>query len=222
MRKDFHPSWLQLLSEEFDKDYFHRLEKFVDERRSVGMVFPHEDNVFRAFQLTPRDRVRVVILGQDPYHDQGQAHGLAFSVEGGVRHPPSLRNIFQELKSDVGVEPPESGDLSHWAEQGVLLLNTVLTVDAHQPLSHRKQGWETFTDRVVAELGRSGPPAVFVFWGNAAREKEKRVTYPGHEVISSPHPSPFSARRGFFGSRPFSRINRALDGFGYEQIRWSR
>jgi uracil-DNA glycosylase len=213
-------SWHPVLSEETRKPYYKNLQAFVAEERQKFTVFPPEAEVFSALQLTPIDQVRVLILGQDPYHDDNQAHGLCFSVPPGVRIPPSLLNIFKELKTDIGCTIPNNGYLTHWAEQGVLLLNAVLTVQAHQANSHQGRGWETFTDAIIQAVNAKTDPVVFVLWGAYARKKITLIDQSRHTVIESPHPSPLSARRGFFGSRPFSRINSALRATGKAGIDW--
>lgn len=213
-------SWQAAVGEEFDKPYFHKLTEFLKQERREYTVFPPEDEVFTALRLTPRDEVRVLILGQDPYHDEGQAHGLAFSVRPGVRPPPSLMNIFRELHDDLGCRIPNNGYLVPWAEQGVLLLNTVLTVRAHQPNSHKGKGWEKFTDAVFRSVGDKDDRVVFVLWGGNARRKLSLVDTSRHKVVESAHPSPLSASHGFFGSRPFSKINRALRDSGEDEIDW--
>ncbi len=216
--------WLPLLGGELEKPYFAGLTQRVDSARAAGTVFPPEEAVFRAFSLTPPERVRVMILGQDPYHEPGQASGLAFSVRDGVRLPPSLRNIFRELEDDLGCPPPAGGDLSGWAAQGVLLLNAVLTVSAGQANSHRDYGWQLFTDAVTSSLAWLPQPVVFVLWGAQAQKKAeaaRRSPFP-RLVLQSPHPSPLSARRGFFGSRPFSQINAFLESHGEKTIDFSR
>lgn len=215
-----HPSWKQALADEFQKPYFYTLADFVKAERVEHVVFPPPGQVFRAFDVTPFDEVRVCILGQDPYHNAEQAHGLSFSVQRGVKPPPSLVNIFKELKADLGCEPPKHGDLTHWAEQGVFLLNAVLTVRAHQPGSHREEGWETFTDAVITKLNEREQPIVFVLWGRYARNKAVLIDENRHLVVESPHPSPMSASSGFFGSRPFSQINAGLVEAGHEPIDW--
>lgn len=212
--------WMDALRTEMAKPYFAELTSFVRTERERFAVFPPEDEVFAALRLTPLEHVRVVILGQDPYHGPQQAHGLCFSVRKGVNVPPSLRNIFQEMSSDLGLTPPQHGNLEHWAAQGVLLLNATLTVRAGQAGSHQKRGWETFTDRIIELLGSRENPLVFVLWGAHARSK-KRFVHSHHTVIESAHPSPLSAHNGFFGSRPFSRINEALVAFGSTPIDWS-
>lgn len=211
---------MDALREEMAKPYFAELTKFVNEERARFTVFPPEPDVYAALKLTPLESVRVVILGQDPYHGPRQAHGLCFSVQRGVTVPPSLRNIFQELRDDLGITPPQHGNLEHWAKQGVLLLNATLTVRAGEAGSHQKRGWETFTDRIIELLGAEARPLVFVLWGAYARSK-KRLIDTRHTVIESAHPSPLSAHNGFFGSHPFSRINEALTSFGTESIDWS-
>ena len=211
---------MEALRDEMAKPYFAELTNFVNEERSRFTVFPPEPDVYAALKLTPRENVRVVILGQDPYHGPRQAHGLCFSVQRGVTVPPSLRNIFQELRDDLGITPPQHGNLEHWAKQGVLLLNATLTVRAGEAGSHQKRGWETFTDRIIELLGAEARPLVFVLWGAYARSK-KRLIDTRHTVIESAHPSPLSAHNGFFGSKPFSRINEALTSFGTESIDWS-
>ena len=213
-------AWMDALREEMAKPYFAELTKFVNEERARFTVFPPEPDVYAALKLTPLESVRVVILGQDPYHGPRQAHGLCFSVQRGVTVPPSLRNIFQELRDDLGITPPQHGNLEHWAKQGVLLLNATLTVRAGEAGSHQKRGWETFTDRIIELLGAEARPLVFVLWGAYARSK-KRLIDTRHTVIESAHPSPLSAHNGFFGSKPFSRINEALTSFGTESIDWS-
>lgn len=215
-----HPSWKAALAGEFTKPYFEKLVSFVKEERRNHVVFPSPGQTFEAFKLTPLDGTRVVILGQDPYHNAGQAHGLSFSVPPGVKPPPSLANIYRELAEDVGAKPPKHGCLTHWARQGVLLLNAVLTVRAHEPGSHRDHGWETFTDAVLRVLGGRQEPVAFVLWGSYARAKKALLDASRHAVIESPHPSPMSARSGFFGSRPFSKVNAALRGFGQPEIDW--
>jgi uracil-DNA glycosylase len=213
-------AWQKELADELDKPYFHALREFLEEQRRVHQVFPAEEDVYAALEATPYDAVKVVILGQDPYHDDGQAHGLSFSVRPGVKPPPSLLNIFKELHADLGGTPPGHGDLSSWARQGVLLLNTVLTVQAHKAGSHRRKGWEQFTDAIIAKLGARPKPLVFILWGSPAQAKKKLIDLQRHAIIESAHPSPLSARRGFFGSRPFSRANRLLQEWGEDEIDW--
>jgi len=211
-------SWRERIGAELRKPYFDQLRRFVDQERSEHDVFPAAEDVFTALRLTPADRVRVLILGQDPYHDIDQAHGLSFSVRRGNRLPPSLRNIFRELQADLGIDPVGHGCLESWARQGVLLLNTVLTVRAHQPNSHRRKGWEEFTTRVI-ECVNELPQVAFVLWGKPAQEKAHLIDA-RHLIIESPHPSPLSARRGFIGSRPFSRINTFMEGSGQPPVNW--
>jgi uracil-DNA glycosylase len=213
-------SWKPLLAEEFAKPYFEKLRAFLTAEREKYTVYPPEDEVFSAFKLTPYNDVRVVILGQDPYHDKNQAHGLAFSVRPGVRIPPSLLNIFKELRHDLGCKIPNSGYLVPWAEQGVFLLNAVLTVRAHQANSHKGKGWEKFTDAAIRAVSEREKMVVFVLWGGNARKKVKLIDADRHTVIESAHPSPLSADTGFFGSRPFSKINEALSDAGAPEIDW--
>ncbi len=215
------PDWRELLLPALRTDSFRRLSGFLAKEYAEQQVFPPEEDLFRAFRLTPVQSVRVLILGQDPYHDEGQANGLAFSVRDGVPFPPSLRNIFKEMNADLQIPVPDSGSLDHWAEQGVLLLNTVLTVRAHAPASHQKQGWEAFTDAVIRAVSALPRPVVFVLWGAPAQKKLPLIDSSRHTVLLSAHPSPLSAYRGFFGSRPFSAINRALEKTGTPPIVFS-
>ncbi|MEZ6128315.1 MAG: uracil-DNA glycosylase [Planctomycetaceae bacterium] len=210
--------WRAELADEFSQPYFRRLQEFVDRERRLHPVFPAAQDVFTALRLTPPDRVKVLILGQDPYHDDGQAHGLSFSVRRGMKLPPSLRNIYKELETDLHVPPPTHGCLEQWASQGVLLLNTVLTVRAHAANSHGKQGWEEFTTRVMERVNER-PAVAFVLWGKPAQQKASLIDK-RHLVIQSAHPSPLSARRGFFGSRPFSRINEYLVASDQTPVDW--
>ena len=213
-------TWNEILSEEMKKDYYQELLAFVQKRREEVSVFPEEKNVFRALELTPFESVKVVILGQDPYHGFGQAHGLSFSVQKGIPLPPSLRNIYKELQEDLGGELPTEGDLSHWAKQGVLLLNTVLTVEEGNANSHKGMGWERLTNRLIESLNELNHPVIFILWGKPAQDKEKLITNPNHVILKAPHPSPLSAYRGFFGSKPFSRVNDILIQQGQTPIRW--
>ena len=206
--------------DETKKDYWDSLEEFVLELPEEPPTFPPRELIFNAFHQTRYHDVKVVILGQDPYHNGGQAHGLSFSVPRGVSLPPSLRNIYRELEDDLGASPGLDGDLHHWAKQGVLLLNTVLTVEAHQPHSHRKKGWEDFTDAVIQKLVERESPIAFVLWGKPAQKKKDLILIPPHCIIESAHPSPLSARRGFFGSRPFSKINDWLNEQSQSPIQW--
>lgn len=214
------PSWKEALATEFDEPYFGELARFVKEEYASGTVYPHPKHIFKAFELTPFDATKVVILGQDPYHGPGQAHGLSFSVVEGVRNPPSLQNIFKELRTDVA-GAPEKGDLSSWAEQGVLLLNATLTVRAGQANSHQGKGWERFTDAVIRALSERRDGLVFILWGNYARGKKPLIDAGKHCIIESAHPSPLSAHGGFFGSKPFSKTNAYLESAGKEPIRWA-
>lgn len=222
MRENLPADWSDVLREALEAPSFRKLERFVEDERRKAAVYPSEEDLFSAFRLTPYTRVRVLLLGQDPYHGPGQAHGLAFSVKPGVPLPPSLVNIFKELQSDLGGAMPTSGSLVPWAEQGVLLLNAVLTVRQGEPNSHEGQGWEEFTDAVIRAVNAKPEPVVFLLWGNYARKKRKLIDTQRHEVIESPHPSPLSASGGFFGSRPFSRINEALMRRGQPPIDWHR
>lgn len=213
--------WNPVLRGEFDKPYWAPLMAFVAAERAAHEVYPPHDEVFAALHLTPLADVKVLILGQDPYHGPGQAHGLCFSVRPRVPIPPSLRNIHKELHDDLGVTIPRHGNLEAWARAGVLLLNTTLTVRAHQAASHQGQGWETFTDEVIRVVAAKQDRVVFVLWGAAARRKRSFIDSSRHAVIESPHPSPLSAHRGFFGSRPFSRANAALAEAGRTPVDWS-
>ncbi|HVH12736.1 MAG TPA: uracil-DNA glycosylase [Longimicrobium sp.] len=219
MKLPLPPSWQARVGAELDKPYFQKLRAFVDAERRRATVYPPEDEVFTALEHTPFDRVKVMILGQDPYHGPGQAHGLAFSVCPGVRPPPSLVNIFKELKDETGCPIPNHGFLMSWADQGVLLLNAVLTVRDGEPNSHRGKGWETFTDAIIRSLAEREDPVVFVLWGGYAAKKESLIG-PPHVVLKSAHPSPLSARRGFFGSKPFTHANRALERAGIKPVDW--
>ena len=213
-------TWNEILAEEMQKDYYQELQAFVQKRRAEVRVFPEEKNVFNALELTPFESVKVVILGQDPYHGFGQAHGLSFSVQKGIPLPPSLKNIYKELQEDIGGELPTEGDLSHWAKQGVLLLNTVLTVEEGNANSHKGMGWERLTNRLIESLNKLKHPVIFILWGKPAQDKEKLITNPNHVLLKAPHPSPLSAYRGFFGSKPFSRVNDILMQQGQSPIRW--
>jgi uracil-DNA glycosylase len=213
-------SWRPVLLAETEKPYWKELRAFVTGERRKFKVFPPATEEFAALYLTPYEKVSVLILGQDPYHDDGQAHGLCFSVRRGVAQPPSLVNIFKELNADLGCPIPQHGNLEHWAQQGVLLLNAVLTVRAHQPTSHKGRGWETFTDAVIRAVNAKPDRVVFVLWGAYARAKKTLIDRARHVIIESAHPSPLSASNGFFGSRPFSKINAALRGAGQPEIDW--
>lgn len=213
-------SWQKVLMPEMDQPYFRALERFVDNERQQATVFPPESDVFSALRLTPYDQANVLLLGQDPYHDEGQAHGLCFSVRPGIKPPPSLLNIFKELRDDVGFRMPNNGYLVPWAQQGVLMLNAVLTVRAHQANSHKGHGWETFTDAIIRIVNAREEPVVFVLWGAYAQKKASLIDTTRHTIVQSAHPSPLSARNGFFGSRPFSHINAALRQAGQPEIDW--
>lgn len=215
------PSWKKVLEPEFTKAYFRELTDFVRGEYQATTVYPPPAFIFRAFELTPFDKVKVVILGQDPYHGAGQANGLCFAVSRGVRLPPSVQNIYKEIKSDLGVDPAyPSGDLEGWAKQGVLLLNATLTVEAAKAGSHQNRGWEQFTDAAVKALSEQKSNLVFILWGAYAQKKGQVIDESKHLVIKSPHPSPFSAHSGFFGSQPFSKCNYYLQLNGEEPIRW--
>ena len=213
-------TWEKALQEEFSKDYYRKLFLFIRDEYSKKTVYPASDEIFTAFHLTPLDKVKVVILGQDPYHNTGQAHGLCFSVKPQVDIPPSLVNIYQELHDDLGCKIPNHGYLTSWAEQGVLMLNTVLTVQAHKPMSHRGVGWEEFTDAAIGKVNEQERPIVFILWGKPAQEKARMLTNPKHLILKAPHPSPLSAYRGFFGSKPFSQTNHFLESHGVEPVNW--
>ena len=221
MKEKLPADWKKVLKEALEAPSFHDLEAFVAEERQSHTIYPSEEDLFSAFRLTPYAQVRAVLLGQDPYHGPGQAHGLAFSVQPGVPPPPSLVNIFKELQSDLGVPKPRDGSLIPWAEHGVLLLNAVLTVRAGQPNSHAGHGWEAFTDAVMRAVSAKPEPVVFLLWGRYAQKKEKLIDTKRHVVLKGVHPSPLSASQGFFGSKPFSRPNAALVERGREPIDWT-
>lgn len=212
--------WNPLLREQFAEPYWDALMAFVAQERSTHPVYPPHDEVFAALHLTPCADTRVVILGQDPYHGPGQAHGLCFSVRHGVRVPPSLANVYRELRDDLGIDPPGHGNLERWARSGVLLLNTTLTVRGGAAASHQGRGWERFTDRIIETVATKTSPVVFMLWGAAARRKRSMIDAKRHTIIESAHPSPLSARNGFFGSRPFSRANAALVDAGLQPVDW--
>jgi uracil-DNA glycosylase len=216
-------SWKQALKEEFHKPYFQQIVAFLKTEKAAGkIIYPKGSNIFNAFNLTPFDQVKVVILGQDPYHGPNQAHGLSFSVLPGIKPPPSLVNIFKEIKSDLGLQmPADFGDLTHWAKQGVLLLNAALTVRAGEPFSHAKFGWADFTDAVIRTISDQKENVVFILWGKFAQEKQSLIDETKHHVLRAAHPSPFSADKGFFGSKPFSKTNALLVKDGNEPIDWS-
>lgn len=212
--------WLAAVGDEFKKDYYKDLYQFVKKEYSENVVFPASEDIFNALHLTPLSKVKVVIIGQDPYHNVGQAHGLCFSVKPEVEIPPSLVNIYKELKDDLGCEIPDNGYLVKWAEQGVLMLNTVLTVRAHETGSHQGKGWEHFTDAIIKAVNEVDRPVVFILWGRPARMKKKMLNNPKHLILEAPHPSPLSVYRGFFGSKPFSQTNAFLEANGVEPIDW--
>lgn len=212
--------WMPLLKGEFQEDYYKKMHAFLEEAYKTKTIYPAKEDIFNALHYTAYKDVRVVILGQDPYHGPNQAHGLCFSVQKGVKAPPSLKNIFKELHSDLGCDIPNNGYLKKWADQGVLLLNTVLTVEAGKANAHSKLGWHRFTDRIIEHLNDREDPIVFILWGNNARSKAKLITNDQHYILESAHPSPLSARRGFFGSRPFSKTNELLLSLGYPAIDW--
>ncbi|WP_158795744.1 uracil-DNA glycosylase [Pedobacter sp. L105] len=216
------PGWLNVLETEFEKQYMKDLKAFLLSEKENGFtVFPKGADIFNAFNYTPFDKVKVVILGQDPYHGDGQAHGLSFSVKKGVTVPPSLKNIYKELETDIeGFKTPNHGNLTQWAEEGVLLLNATLTVRAHQPGSHQGKGWEAFTDQAISQLSNQKTGLVFLLWGKFAQNKSLLIDEQKHTVIKSAHPSPFSAYNGFFGSKPFSKTNAALTKQGLQPVNW--
>ncbi|MBQ1416033.1 MAG: uracil-DNA glycosylase [Selenomonas sp.] len=216
----FHNDWAGLLDDELKQPYYQELRRFLISEYRSRQIFPDMYAIFNALHYTSYADTKVVILGQDPYHGDGQAHGLSFSVLPGVEPPPSLLNIFQELSTDLGCTIPNNGCLKPWAEQGVLLLNTVLTVRAHQAGSHQGKGWEHFTDKIINLLNEREKPLAFILWGAPARRKKAMITNPQHFIVESPHPSPLSAYRGFFGSRPFSRVNEFLQRTGQSPINW--
>jgi len=213
-------SWKERLAPEFEKTYFRTLTDFVRQEYAARPVYPKGSLIFNAFDKTPFDRIKVVILGQDPYHEPGQAHGLCFSVNDGVELPPSLQNIYKELEDDLGIPPKTSGNLERWAEQGVLLLNATLTVRAHQAGSHQQKGWEEFTDAVIHRVAEEKEHVVFILWGAYAQKKGEFIDPFRHRILKSAHPSPLSAYRGFFGSKPFSKANQYLVQTGQMPVEW--
>ncbi len=219
MQAHLPPSWQAVLTDEFKKPYFKDLQQFVADERKKRTVYPPEEDVFNAFKYTPYDKAKVLLLGQDPYHGEGQAHGLCFSVRPGVKPPPSLMNMFKELHHDLGRKVPNNGCLIPWAKRGVMLLNAVLTVRVHEANSHKDKGWETFTDAVIRALAARPKPMVFLLWGAYAQKKKKLIDAERDVVLTAAHPSPLSASR-FFGSKPFSAANRALERLGEEAIDW--
>ena len=220
MRKIFFNDWAELLNDELNEPYYQELRKFLIDEYSTKKIFPNMYDIFNALHFTSYAETKVVILGQDPYHEPGQAHGLSFSVLPDVPPPPSLINIFKELRDDLGCFIPNNGCLKPWAEQGVLLLNTVLTVRAHAANSHRGHGWEIFTDKIIRLLNDHERPIAFILWGRPARSKKSMITNPRHFIVESAHPSPLSASGGFFGSRPFSKVNNFLKSIGEQPIDW--
>lgn len=213
-------SWKAVLWDEFKKPYFEKLKTFLQHEQSTQIIYPQNENIFNAFNYTSFENVKVVILGQDPYHGAGQAHGLSFSVQEGIANPPSLQNIFKELRDDMSCPPPKNGNLTTWAKQGVFLLNTVLTVRAGEAHSHRNQGWEHFTNTVIKTLSAQKEHLVFILWGGPAGTKESLIDAQKHLILKAPHPSPLSSYRGFFGSKPFSKTNEYLTCKGLKPIEW--
>lgn len=213
-------SWDKVLDEEYHQEYFKNIVKFINKEYKERVVFPPKSRILRALNLTDYQDVKVVILGQDPYHGLGEANGLAFAVSEGVKLPPSLRNIYKELYDDLGVPIANVGNLECWAKEGVLLLNSVLTVEKDKPASHKNVGWEQFTDAIIKKINEKDSPVVFILWGNFARSKKSLITNPKHFIVESTHPSPFSANHGFFGSRPFSKTNQYLKSVGEKEIDW--
>ncbi|MFC2113133.1 uracil-DNA glycosylase [Bacteroidota bacterium] len=218
---NIHECWKEHLIEEFNQPYFQALKKFLVEEKNSQVVYPPGDKIFAAFDRTPFDKVKVVILGQDPYHGKGQAHGLCFSVPQGITSPPSLVNIFKELHNDVGMPMPNHGNLESWADQGVLLLNATLTVRANQAGSHQNKGWENFTDTVIRKISDTREGIVFILWGRYAQAKESLIDATRHHVLKAAHPSPFSAHSGFFGCRHFSKTNEILQSLDLEPVNWT-
>ncbi|RLJ90898.1 uracil-DNA glycosylase [Planococcus citreus] len=214
----FSNDWQEILGEEFGKSYYKELREFLKDEYAKESIYPVKENIWNAFEHTAYQDVKAVILGQDPYHGPNQAHGLSFSVQPGIAHPPSLRNIFKELEDDIGCEKPVDGTLTKWSDQGVLMLNTVLTVRQGQAHSHQKKGWEQFTDEVIRKLSARKEPVIFILWGKPAQMKKRLIDTERHDIIEAPHPSPLSAHRGFFGSKPFSKVNKLLQSRGEEPI----
>lgn len=220
MKEIIHNSWQTILTDEFEKEYYQKLRNFLKKEYTTQKIHPDMYHIYEALELTPYEKVKVVILGQDPYHGVNQAHGLSFSVQPGVKIPPSLNNIYKELQSDLGISPVKHGNLVSWAKQGVLLLNTVLTVREGQAYSHRGKGWEILTDKIIEKLNEREKPIVFILWGKPAQEKMKMIDKSRHIILTSAHPSPLSAHRGFLGSKPFSKTNDALIALGETPIDW--
>ncbi|MET1141198.1 uracil-DNA glycosylase [Enterococcus hirae] len=220
MKEIIHNSWQTILTDEFEKEYYQKLRNFLKKEYTTQKIHPDMYHIYEALELTPYEKVKVVILGQDPYHGVNQAHGLSFSVQPGVKIPPSLNNIYKELQSNLGISPVKHGNLVSWAKQGVLLLNTVLTVREGQAYSHRGKGWEILTDKIIEKLNEREKPIVFILWGKPAQEKMKMIDKSRHIILTSAHPSPLSAHRGFLGSKPFSKTNDALMALGETPIDW--
>lgn len=220
MKEIIHNSWQTILTDEFEKEYYQKLRNFLKKEYTTQKIHPDMYHIYEALELTPYEKVKVVILGQDPYHGVNQAHGLSFSVQPGVKIPPSLNNIYKELQSDLGISPVKHGNLVSWAKQGVLLLNTVLTVREGQAYSHRGKGWEILTDKIIEKLNEREKPIVFILWGKPAQEKMKMIDKSRHIILTSAHPSPLSAHRGFLGSKPFSKTNDVLMALGETPIDW--
>ncbi len=220
MKEIFKNDWQEILQDEFEKDYYKDLRKLLIEEYKHYEIFPRAENIFNAFHYTAYKDLKVLILGQDPYHNVGQAHGLAFSVKNGVKIPPSLQNIYKELNSDLGITIANTGYLKSWADEGIMLLNTTLTVRAHQPMSHAKIGWEIFTNAVIEKISEKKEPVVYILWGNHAKARKKFINNKNHLIIEGVHPSPLSANKGFFGSKPFSRANEFLRERGVTPPSW--
>ena len=212
--------WDNILQEEYKKEYFKKIVSFINKEYKIKTIFPPKSRILRALNLTNYNDVKVVIIGQDPYHGIGEANGLCFAVSDGIKLPPSLKNIYKELENDLGIKPATVGNLECWAKEGVLLLNAVLTVEKDKPASHKNIGWENFTDAIIKKLNEKKEPVVFILWGNFARGKKQYITNPNHYIIESSHPSPFSASYGFFGSKPFSKTNKYLKSKGIKEIDW--
>ncbi len=212
--------WDTVLSSEFKKEYFTDLMDKVKSEYTEKTIYPNFCNIFNALKLTPYKKIKVIILGQDPYHGIGEAHGLCFSVQEGIKIPPSLKNIYKELYNDLNIPVSKTGSLNNWAKQGVLLLNAIFTVEKDKPASHQKLGWEQFTNAIIVEINKKSTPVIFVLWGNFAKSKKELITNPIHKIIENPHPSPFSANKGFFGSKPFSKINKFLKENNIKEIEW--
>ena len=213
-------TWDEILNKEKEEMYFKNILEYIDEQYEKKVIYPSKENIFRCFKETPFDKVKVVIIGQDPYHNPNQAEGLAFSVKDGVKLPPSLVNIFKELKTDLNIDPPKSGSLIKWANEGVLLMNAIFTVEENKPASHQKIGWQIFSDKILRELSKDKSPKVFILWGNFARSKKVLIDDSIHLIIESNHPSPLSANRGFFGTKPFSKTNDFLIKNGISPVNW--